>query len=477
MTHTCTQLRSRLVHLGMSIAVLLALAGTTSYAQTGTLTATVSSPGSVSTSVSVSASTGGKMMRGTSAWSWCSYDTLPQLRRGSRSDHVRDMQAFLQSQGLLTDAQVTGYFGPATATAVAKLQTQETIARVGGAGYGMVGPKTWNFLKRHCDNNPVPPQQTGDLRASSTSGGAPLTVTFYTNYSAFRTPTVWYELDYGDGSASERTAHCYAPADWCQRPGENTHTYTANGTYTATLYKVTDPCPASIPGTPRCMAAVQRQAMGTVQIRVGSVACTMEYNPVCGAKPVVCIKAPCNPVPTTYGNKCAMQADGATLLYQGQCKSAVTTDPANDPQCKTWFDGCNSCARSTPGGPGACTLMACLGDTHPAPYCKTYFTEPMSGGTPVISGFSGPTVLTLGQTGTWRMDARDPDNGTLSYAITWGDEDAYGMASSLSMQMRAVTQSSSFTHVYARTGIYTVTLTVTDDTGKQARATSTVVVR
>jgi len=52
----------------------------------------------------------------------------------------------------------------------------------------------------------------------------------------------------------------------------------------------------------------------------GSVACTMDYNPVCGQKKVQCIKAPCDPIKKTYSNKCMLNADKAEYLYGGECK-------------------------------------------------------------------------------------------------------------------------------------------------------------
>jgi hypothetical protein len=68
------------------------------------------------------------------------------------------------------------------------------------------------------------------------------------------------------------------------------------------------------------------------------VACTMEYAPVCGSyKPhVECIQAPCpvaDPVAQTYSNKCMMNADGATYLYDGECNA---TPPP--PLCTTEYN-------------------------------------------------------------------------------------------------------------------------------------------
>jgi len=49
-------------------------------------------------------------------------------------------------------------------------------------------------------------------------------------------------------------------------------------------------------------------------------ACPTVSNPVCGFKQVECIKAPCYPVPETYGNVCEACADKRTFYYiSGEC--------------------------------------------------------------------------------------------------------------------------------------------------------------
>lgn len=48
--------------------------------------------------------------------------------------------------------------------------------------------------------------------------------------------------------------------------------------------------------------------------------CTMEYDPVCAEKPVICVKAPCSPVRKTFGNNCQAKQDGYTVLYKGVCR-------------------------------------------------------------------------------------------------------------------------------------------------------------
>ncbi len=50
--------------------------------------------------------------------------------------------------------------------------------------------------------------------------------------------------------------------------------------------------------------------------------CTMEYAPVCASVAVQCIKAPCDPVEQTFGNRCMMNANKlATYLHDGECKT------------------------------------------------------------------------------------------------------------------------------------------------------------
>ncbi|MEM2138023.1 MAG: hypothetical protein QW568_02955, partial [Candidatus Anstonellaceae archaeon] len=41
---------------------------------------------------------------------------------------------------------------------------------------------------------------------------------------------------------------------------------------------------------------------------------------------------------------------------------------------------------------------------------------------PAISSFSPPSSLKVGETGTWKITASDPEGGSLSYSILWGDE-------------------------------------------------------
>ncbi|MCE9644024.1 hypothetical protein K8Q93_02160 [Candidatus Parcubacteria bacterium] len=110
----------------------------------------------------------------------------------------------------------------------------------------------------------------------------------------------------------------------------------------------------------------------------GERACTMQYDPVCGAKQVQCITTPCYPQYQTYGNSCMMGSDGATLIHRGECtpeeSGPVKTPPApatfTPPEsCRTWYDGCNSCARMS-NGAAACTKRYC--EKPQQGYCTTF---------------------------------------------------------------------------------------------------------
>jgi hypothetical protein len=91
---------------------------------------------------------------------------------------------------------------------------------------------------------------------------------------------------------------------------------------------------------------------------------------------------------------------------------------------------------------------------------------------PVISGGTFPTSLTLGQTGTWAVNASDPQNGSLSYSVNWGD--VIVERASLSSTQSSFIQTSTFTHVYKTAGTYTITFTVKNASGLSAQTTSTV---
>ncbi len=65
------------------------------------------------------------------------------LRAGSRGAQVSALQNFLkQDPSLYPEGKVTGYLGPATVSAIKRLQLRYGLSRPGESAYGTVGPKT-----------------------------------------------------------------------------------------------------------------------------------------------------------------------------------------------------------------------------------------------------------------------------------------------------------------------------------------------
>jgi len=91
---------------------------------------------------------------------------------------------------------------------------------------------------------------------------------------------------------------------------------------------------------------------------------------------------------------------------------------------------------------------------------------------PVISGFSAPTNLNVGQEGTWKITASDPEGGYLSYTVVWGDEQ--GSTLKEAAKTLSAGQTATFTHVYYSAGNYNPTFTVTDDKGATAQTSASV---
>ena len=106
-----------------------------------------------------------------------------------------------------------------------------------------------------------------------------------------------------------------------------------------------------------------------------------------------------------------------------------------------------------------------------------YFTVTGTSAQPLsISGLDTPASLALGQVGTWTVHVNtSSSNQNLHYSVVWGDEATY--TSGIMMPQTTTVQSSaSFTHAYSRSGNYTPTFTVTDDSGHGVSASNTVVV-
>ncbi len=369
------------------------------------------------------------------------------LVRGAQGDDVRSLQEFLASEGYLS-ASATGYFGPATANAVARWQSSQGVQSVGS-----VGPMTRDRIKMRCGN------QYG-FRVTPQAGVAPLSVTAYANVGGFTINR--YAVDFGDGSAREPIA-CSAPADVCTTPGSVTHTYTNDGSYTVSLWQTNSSDNSS-------------NVIAKESVRVGSNQNNGQFSayPQSGSAPLF----------VSFSYRGAEEnaqyyiefGDGAAQVMDTQqiyCIRAPCINPA-----VAWHT-------YTTSGTYTATVSRYIACLYTNPRCMIAQPAPLASlkivvggsesGTPVISGFSGPVSLAVNEQGTWSISASDPENGRLTYAITWGDEWAVGdnSARATAPQM-SIVQQTTFTHSYSQPGTYTIGLTVSDDSGKSARTSSTV---
>jgi len=102
---------------------------------------------------------------------------------------------------------------------------------------------------------------------------------------------------------------------------------------------------------------------------------------------------------------------------------------------------------------------------------------PLMNRPPVISGIKGPTTLKVNETGTWTIQASDPEKGSLAYHVTWGDEEV-GIPRPPQKPVTAeqITQTATLTHTYAKAGTFSPLFVVVDDANLSAQTSIGVLV-
>ncbi|MEK7627811.1 MAG: PKD domain-containing protein [Patescibacteria group bacterium] len=362
-----------------------------------------------------------------------------------------EIQEFLRDEGIF-NGEPTGFFGGVTQAALGQWQEVNGIVNQGQNGWGNYGPRTRDAIRRRCEGGG--PNQ-GALRAKPMRGLAPLLVTFMPGVRVAG-PTIAdapsYKINFGDGSP-EQTLACplSPPSDTSLRDGfcqpEVTHTYGTAGTYTASLVQFG----GYTMGPPHTITKGQV----TITVVGGPDICpAVEYQrPICRDGEI--------PTPGQH--------------LSGQCPGPWICKPKEDSQCKMWGSGCSECTREYPGGPATCTPTdGCYSGYQ----CKKYFDGVNGNKPPTISSFSGPTTLQNGESGTWTINASDPENGTLSYDVKWGDEVwRNDVNTAVALAQPVFTQATTLSHAYSQPGTYTVSVIVRDIAGNVARASSTVQVR
>lgn len=67
-----------------------------------------------------------------------------------------------------------------------------------------------------------------------------------------------------------------------------------------------------------------------------------------------------------------LSAISALVLVACSQPAETAKDPATDPTCVAYFDGCNSCTKMQGGTVTACTKKYCAPEAMEEPYCVKY---------------------------------------------------------------------------------------------------------
>lgn len=212
---------------------------------------------------------------------------------------------------------------------------------------------------------------------------------------------------------------------------------------------VSAPTPAS---TPACIQVITPAINPlTNECRNFSTPCGVPAN---WKKVDSCPVAAAAPAETTTSTTTAPQTPISTTT-QAPISSAipVPTSPATAPACKvaiTCASGYTAYDTGEKDG-NNCEIKKCLPENSQ----------------PSISGY-GPGTLKVNETGTFTINASDPEKQPLAYSAFWGD----GMSSSYAPE--SYIETAVFSHSYGKAGSYNFSFTVTDKQGLSAKTGSTV---
>ncbi|MBI3888291.1 Ig-like domain-containing protein [Candidatus Nomurabacteria bacterium] len=166
------------------------------------------------------------------------------------------------------------------------------------------------------------------------------------------------------------------------------------------------------------------------------------------------------------------QLTAAPLDETGAAFVGATTTFASSDTTIATVDAGTGMVTGVAAGTATITATSVSGTTTVSDTATVTVTAVTGGGStlPNISGITAPTVIKTGQVGTWKVNASDPQNGTLTYAVDWGDTAGIRRAALAPIFVQTAT----FTHAYSVVGTYTVTFTVSSAAGTSAVSTITV---
>lgn len=165
---------------------------------------------------------------------------------------------------------------------------------------------------------------------------------------------------------------------------------------------------------------------------------------------------------------------GPTRIEIGQSGTWIMT--ANDPEGGImdfgiqWGDGTServlavmssstSAFNHTYNTPGTYTIVVTATDEAGSVGNRTLVvTVVLPNSPPTFGAISGPTNVSIGDTGSWQVTASDPDGDSLSYKVDWGNGVITNYNDSPGVSGGPVTIST----IYSQAGTFTITVTVSD---------------
>lgn len=380
------------------------------------------------------------------------------LKLGLRGDDVTRLQEFLaRDSEVYPEAQVTGYFGALTQSAVQKWQAKYNIVSSGtpdSTGYGVVGPRTAAAISIICSGGSIngisasassaAPTVGGFITVTPVSGSAPLTVSVIaTVNTANSCAGAIYNLDFGD---TTNPVSIPVEAGNCDQIKQTyPHTYQYGGNYTIKLsaqghsttanISVTGPAapapPVFTPGLPReSFSAYPTTGSAPLTVTFSGIVNSNNYGFCLGG----CVDT-MDYGDGTLDNVQLPASVGGWLNYR---LTHTYTQPGG--YRATLYQG-----GATPGQPtvGAVTIIVGGG------------SNPDTGGGYV---YNPPTITSSGSNSLAFTAQFDLPSSCTGYNLSWGDGTAEVTQADASSSCASNPVMRSFSHTYAGGGAYTIVL-------------------
>ncbi|MFA7310100.1 MAG: PKD domain-containing protein, partial [Candidatus Paceibacterota bacterium] len=328
-----------------------------------------------------------------------------------------------------------------------------------------------------CNQDCIPDNTSATLSASPTTGAAPLLVTFQ-----IPAASAGGIIKYGDGAQEN------VPFFACQTTGITgpctmplNHTYASAGTYTAQLLNssqcITAGCNVVGTATINVFGSQGRgitvtSPNGGERWNVGSQQ-NITWN---DGRVFIAV----NPY-DVFLDRTMPRCDNPLMGCPQMMPAPLTLAKGVTGHAFSWTVGKVLEPIGAGAGSGDYTVRVCDSNNATCDSSDSQFTivDPAyeNNRPPVISGFTGPASLTVGQKGTWIVQASDPEGKKLTYTYSWCDvtNGGYSVCSAQAYPVGGET-TNAFTTDFPSAGTYKVSVSVSDDIGKSAQASATVTI-